>query len=71
MPQSLHDSLTNLRRANASLHASLDFTPRDRNLTVHTYDEAFALQMAERIEKQYTALFDVFLSRLEQEVATT
>lgn len=132
MPQSLHDSLTNLRRANASLHASLDFAPRDsiiisaiiknfefnyelswkamrrllahhgvatstprqaigeafrksfidsdrvwiamiedRNLTVHTYDEAFALQMAERIEKQYTALFDVFLSRLEQEVAAT
>ena len=41
----------------------------DRNLTVHTYDEAFALQMATRIENQYLALFDSFLSCLAKEVA--
>jgi nucleotidyltransferase substrate binding protein (TIGR01987 family) len=41
----------------------------DRNLTVHTYDEAFALEMATRIESEYLPLFDSFLSCLTKEVA--
>lgn len=129
MNQPLQDSLTNLRRANASLHASLQVTPRnniivsaiiknfefnyelswkamrrllahhgiststprqaiseafrksfidsdalwismieDRNLTVHTYDEVFAAEMAKRIEQNYISLFDSFLLRLDKEV---
>jgi nucleotidyltransferase substrate binding protein (TIGR01987 family) len=42
----------------------------DRNLTVHTYDETFALLMAKRIEAKYLGQFDVLLRRLEQEVAS-
>lgn len=33
----------------------------DRNLTVHTYDESIALEMAQRIESDYLLLFDLFL----------
>ncbi len=130
MNPALTDSLNNLRRSNASLHAALSATPRnslltsaiiknfefnyelswkamrrllshhgvptstprqaiaesfrknfidseaawlamiqDRNLTVHTYDETFATEMATRIEHEYAALFDTFLARLEKELA--
>jgi nucleotidyltransferase substrate binding protein (TIGR01987 family) len=130
MNPALTDSLNNLRRSNASLHAALSATPRnslivsaiiknfefnyelswkamrrllshhgiptstprqaiaesfrksfidsdakwlamieDRNLTVHTYDETFASEMAIRVEKEYTPLFDTFLARLEKEIA--
>lgn len=41
----------------------------DRNLTVHTYDQAFALEMALRIESQYLPKFDLFLSILAKEVS--
>ena len=41
----------------------------DRNLTVHTYDECFALEMAQRIENRYLSLFDIFLQRFAAEVA--
>jgi nucleotidyltransferase substrate binding protein (TIGR01987 family) len=42
---------------------------QDRNLTVHTYDEAFAQEMAERICRLYLVEFDAFLERLQTEVA--
>lgn len=42
----------------------------DRNLTVHTYDEAFALEMAGRIEGRYMVLFNSFLERLTNETQT-
>jgi nucleotidyltransferase substrate binding protein (TIGR01987 family) len=41
----------------------------DRNLTVHTYDEAFARQMADRICNSYLFVFDDFLKFLETEVS--
>jgi len=41
----------------------------DRNLTVNTYDEAFAIEMATRIENQYLPLFDSFLACFAKEVA--
>jgi len=41
----------------------------DRNLPLHTYDEAFALEMATRIESEYLPLFDSFLSCFTKEVA--
>jgi nucleotidyltransferase substrate binding protein (TIGR01987 family) len=39
----------------------------DRNLTVHTYDEAFAAQMATRISQSYLPLLDSFLKTVEKE----
>jgi len=41
----------------------------DRNLTVHTNDENFAREMAERIETMYLPNFDVFFQRLTSEVS--
>jgi nucleotidyltransferase substrate binding protein (TIGR01987 family) len=41
----------------------------DRNLTVHTYDETFAQQMATRIATLYLPAFDAFLVRLQAEVS--
>lgn len=130
MNTKLKDSLQNLRKANASLHAAISYAPRsdliisaiiknfefnfelswkamkrllehhgiptstprqaiaegyrkrfiknesswlnmieDRNLTVHTYDDSLAREMAERIEKIYLTSFDEFLNRLNTEVA--
>jgi nucleotidyltransferase substrate binding protein (TIGR01987 family) len=43
----------------------------DRNLTVHTYDEVFALEMTKRIEEGYLDAFDDFLERLRNEVAAS
>jgi nucleotidyltransferase substrate binding protein (TIGR01987 family) len=42
----------------------------DRNLTVHTYDENFAKEMATRIETKYISSFDAFLERLLAEVSS-
>ena len=41
----------------------------DRNLTVHTYDEIFAAQMADRISQKYLPLLDKFLETVEKESA--
>jgi nucleotidyltransferase substrate binding protein (TIGR01987 family) len=41
----------------------------DRNLTVHTYDEAFAAEMANRIEQKYLPLFDAVLRQLNDEAS--
>ncbi len=43
---------------------------KDRNLTVHTYDENFARMMVQRITEQYTIAFQslsLFLARLPTE----
>lgn len=130
MKQQIEDTLSNLLRANSSLHKAIEATPRsdlivsaiiknfefnfelswkamrrlllhhgvssasprqaiaesfrkefinnettwlsmieDRNLTVHTYDEAFAREMTDRISRLYLTEFDAFLSRLQLEVA--
>ncbi len=41
----------------------------DRNLTVHTYDESFALEMAQRFESDYLPLFNLFLQRFVREAS--
>jgi hypothetical protein len=41
----------------------------DRNLTVHTFDETLAQQMATRIATPYLPAFDAFLVRLQAEVS--
>lgn len=37
---------------------------RDRNLTVHTYDEGFAREMVERIRSSYTPAFESLVESL-------
>jgi nucleotidyltransferase substrate binding protein (TIGR01987 family) len=40
---------------------------KDRNLTVHTYDEKFARMMVERIMEQYTPAFQTLSQFLEKD----
>jgi len=40
---------------------------KDRNLTTHTYHQDLAMEVLERIQKKYMAMFEVLLSALERE----